>query len=109
MSALGLLFPWALSASLPVPFFCPLNISRIAIYNIVAALASKLRREEILQNLAQPSSYNRLKINIAVRYVLLDSKVDKRTSLVVQRLRIHLAMQGTQVQSPVGGLRSHKP
>ena len=31
------------------------------------------------------------------------------TSLVVQWLRIHLAMQGTQVRSPVGKLRSHMP
>ena len=32
-----------------------------------------------------------------------------RTFLVVQWLRIHLAMQGTWVQSLVGELRSHKP
>ena len=32
-----------------------------------------------------------------------------RTSLVVQWLRIRLAMQGTWVQSLVGELRSHKP
>ena len=30
-----------------------------------------------------------------------------RTSLVVQWLRIHLAMQGTRVQFLVGELRSH--
>ena len=31
------------------------------------------------------------------------------TSLVVQWLRIHLAMQGLEVQSLVEELRSHKP
>ena len=31
------------------------------------------------------------------------------TSLVVQWLRIHLAVQGTRVQSLVGELRSHMP
>ena len=31
------------------------------------------------------------------------------TSLVVQRLKICLSMQGTQVLSPVGELRSHMP
>ena len=31
------------------------------------------------------------------------------TSLAVQWLRIHLAMQGTQVRSPVGERRSHMP
>ena len=31
------------------------------------------------------------------------------TSLVVQWLRIHLAMHGTQVQSLVKELRSHRP
>ena len=30
-----------------------------------------------------------------------------RTSLLIQWLRIHLAMQGTQVRSPVRELRSH--
>ena len=68
MSALELLFPWVLSGSFPSLFLCPWNISRIAIYNIVAALAFKLQREEILQNLGQPSSYNRLKIDIADRF-----------------------------------------
>ena len=39
-----------------------------------------------------------------------DSKeVNTRASLVAQGLRVHLAMQGTQVQSLVGELRSHMP
>ena len=36
-------------------------------------------------------------------------KNDIRTSLVVQWLRIHLPMQGTQVQFLVGELKSHTP
>ena len=36
-------------------------------------------------------------------------KVRKGISLVVQWLRPHLPMQGTQVPSPVRELRSHKP
>ena len=36
-------------------------------------------------------------------------KTTKGTSLVVQRLRIHFAMQGFQVQSLVRELRSHGP
>ena len=35
--------------------------------------------------------------------------IEDGTSLVVQWLRIHLAMQGTLVQSLVGALRSHTP
>ena len=37
----------------------------------------------------------------------LDLKTDEGTSLVVQWLRIHLAMQGLQVQSPVREQKSH--
>lgn len=32
-----------------------------------------------------------------------------RASLVVQRLRTHLPMQGSRVPSPVGELRPHRP
>ena len=36
-------------------------------------------------------------------------KTDIGTSRVVQWLRIHLPIQGTQVQTLVGELRSHRP
>ena len=36
-------------------------------------------------------------------------RIQSRTSLVVKWLRIHLALQGTWVQSLVGELRSHMP
>ena len=36
-------------------------------------------------------------------------KTESGTSLVVQWLRICLSTQGTQVQAPVGKLRSHMP
>ena len=39
--------------------------------------------------------------------LLLLIKSCSRTSLVLQWLRIHLLMQGRQVLSPVGRLRSH--
>ena len=41
--------------------------------------------------------------------ILSKISASHRPSLVVQWLRIHLAMQGTQVQSPVGELRTHMP
>ena len=40
---------------------------------------------------------------------LLIQRIDNRTSLVVQWLRIHLAMPGTRVRSLAGELRSHVP
>ena len=42
-------------------------------------------------------------------FVLFFFSVVTGTSLVVKRLRIHLAVQGTRVQSLVGELRSHMP
>ena len=50
----------------------------------------------IRQMQSQGSSRNKNKMNLG-------------TSLVVQWLRICLPMQGTQVQSQVGELRSHMP
>ena len=41
------------------------------------------------------------------RLEVQDQNVNRGTSLVVQWLRIHLAMQGIQVRSLVGELRSH--
>ena len=38
-----------------------------------------------------------------------DIKGDRGTSLLVPWLRIHLAMQGTRVQTLVGELRLHVP
>ena len=39
--------------------------------------------------------------------VIMYKNMSLGTSLVVQWLRISLAMKGTQVQSPVGELKSH--
>ena len=46
-----------------------------------------------------------------INYILINLllKMKQRISLVGQRLRIPLALQGMQVQSLVGELRSHMP
>ena len=50
--------------------------------------------------------------NIQIAHITQEQKKDKKwagTFLVVQWLRIHLPMQGMQVRSLVGELRSHVP
>ena len=53
------------------------------------------------------------KLKLEVTYKILKFKItlkgEMETSLVVQRLRIHLLMQGTWVQSLLRELRSHMP
>ena len=47
--------------------------------------------------------------HLNITWGLVRNEDFSETSLVVQWLRIHLAMEGTQVQSLVRELRSHRP
>ena len=53
------------------------------------------------------SAKSRLRENSAEQTIQLLQEINGQTSLVVQCLRIHLTIQGTQVRSLVGELRSH--